>query len=158
MRILIPILTFLFIAVSCKNKNKLPAGILPQKKMQVVLTDLMRADQFLSNYILNKDTSLNKISESLKYYQQVFALHKITRDEFQHSFSFYKSHPVLFKTILDSISNPPKEAPTQLAVPVKTVDTVSAIPDTTNSGIKMNRPDTLVPGRKKKSIKLRLID
>jgi hypothetical protein len=59
---------------------------------------------------------------------------------------------------MDSISDPPKEAPTQLAVPVKTADTVSAIPDTTYSGIKMNLPDTQGIRRKKKEIKLRVID
>ena len=56
----------LFFAAGCKNKNGIPNSVLPQKKMQAILWDMMRADQFLADYILNKDSSLNKTTESLK--------------------------------------------------------------------------------------------
>ncbi len=113
---LLIVLAIIFTA-GCKNKNAVPNSVLPQKKMQAILWDMMRADQFLADYVLNKDSTLNKTTESLKYYQQIFAIHKTSKEEFQHSFSFYKSHPVLLKVMMDSISTPPSETAPVLAKP-----------------------------------------
>lgn len=99
----------LIVVLGCGKKNKIPGDVLPQKKMQAVLWDMMRVDQFLADYVLNKDSSKKKTTESLLYYQQVFAIHKISREEFQHSLAYYKTHPVLLKTIMDSISVVPKD-------------------------------------------------
>lgn len=156
MRSLLQILVFLFFTVGCKNKNGIPTGVLPQKKMQVILWDMMRADQFLNDYIINKDSSKNKTTESLKYYQQIFTIHKISKEEFQHSFSFYKSHPVLFKMILDSISTPPNEAPTQIAQPVVIKDTISYLSDSITPGYQKNLTDTVRFRKKEKPKSLRL--
>ena len=71
--------------------------ILPQKKMQAVLWDMMRADQFLTDYVLNKDSSLNKITESLKYYQQIFAIHKIT-GRISEKFFFLQVAPCIIES------------------------------------------------------------
>lgn len=103
---LLIMLVGLFIS-SCSGKEKIPRNLIPQKKMQAVLWDLMRADQFLSDYVLNRDTSLNKSAERLKYYNNIFSIHKISRENFQHSFAYYQAHPALFKMIMDSISTPP---------------------------------------------------
>ena len=88
MRISLLIALAVIFTAGCKNKNVIPNNVLPEKKMQEILWDMMRADQFLADYVLNKDSSLNKTTESLKYYQQIFAIHKTSKDEFQHSFSF----------------------------------------------------------------------
>ncbi|MBC7873755.1 MAG: DUF4296 domain-containing protein [Ferruginibacter sp.] len=106
-----------FLTGGCKNKNEVPGNVLSQKKMQAILWDMMRADQFLADYILNKDTTLLKKTESLKYYRQVFAIHQVSKEEFQRSFSFYQSHPALFRAIMDSIGAPPREATPGLAPP-----------------------------------------
>lgn len=74
--------------------------------MQAVLWDMMRADQFLADYVLNKETSINKDEERFKMYQQVFAIHKIDKTLYQRSLNYYQSHPDLLKVILDSISKP----------------------------------------------------
>ena len=95
-------LIILFIA-GCKDKNAVPGNVLPQKKMQAVLWDMMRADQFLADYVLNKDTSLKKKTESIKLYQQILTINGVSKEKFEQSFSFYKSHPLLLKVIMDSI-------------------------------------------------------
>jgi Domain of unknown function (DUF4296) len=95
---------FLFIA-GCKSKDAVPGNVLPQKEMQAVLWDMMRADQFLADYVLNKDTSLKKKTESIKLYQQILAINGVTKEKFESSFTFYKSHPLLLKVIMDSIVN-----------------------------------------------------
>jgi len=117
MRISLLIALAVIFTAGCKNKNVIPNNVLPEKKMQAILWDMMRADQFLADYVLNKDSLLNKTTESLKYYQQIFAIHKTSKEEFQHSFSFYKSHPVLLKAMIDSISKPPIETAPVFAKP-----------------------------------------
>ena len=105
---------FSLLIVSCKSKHAIPAGILSQKKMQAVLWDMMRADQFLANYVLNRDTSLNKKTESIKRYQQILEINQVSKEKFQHSFLFYKSHPALLKVIMDSIANIPVAPPEEI--------------------------------------------
>ena len=92
---------------SCSNKEKIPPDLIPQKKMQLILWDMMRADQFLTDFVLNRDTSLDKTGERLKYYNRIFSLHKISRENFQQSFHYYKQQPALFKMLMDSLSTPP---------------------------------------------------
>jgi Domain of unknown function (DUF4296) len=99
------IIYFSLIIAGCKSKDAIPGSVLPQKKMQAVLWDMMRADQFLADYVLNKDTSLKKKTESIKLYQQILAINGVTKEKFERSFSFYKSHPLLLKVIMDSIFN-----------------------------------------------------
>lgn len=146
-RLLIPLL--IFFLLSCKGKNKIPAGVLPQKKMQAVLWDIMRADQFLSDYVLSKDSGINKVTESLKYYEQIFAIHKTTKEQFQKSFSFYKDHPMLLKAIMDSINHASSVAPTQIVAPTSIAQPVTV----TDTNLKLQKPvrDTL---QKKKGLSL----
>ncbi len=136
------------IITGCKNKNRIPAGIIPQKKMQAVLWDMMRADQFLGDFVLNKDSSLDKRAESIKLYGQVFAIHHISKEQFGESFSFYKSHPALFKMMMDSLSQPKTEAPTDMIKQPVTRDSLQASPG------KMPPADTVIHFRKKKRMPL----
>jgi Domain of unknown function (DUF4296) len=133
----------------CKSKNAIPNSVLPQKKMQAILWDMMRADQFLADYVLNKDSSLNKTTESLKYYQQIFAIHKTSKEEFQHSFSFYKSRPVLLKAMMDSISTPPSDKVPTLAKPDSVTTSPTLKKDTGIKAPQKKLPDTSATLKKK---------
>lgn len=150
MKKLLLIGSILFLLIGCAGKNSIPSGVLPQKKMQAILWDFMRADQFLNGYVLNKDSSLNKKNESQKYYQQIFAIHKISREEFLFSFAFYKMHPVSFKPILDSISALPKIIPEETILPIEIKDRDSFQKDTFVPGPSKILPDT---NRVRKKIK-----
>jgi hypothetical protein len=121
---------FIFLA-GCGGKDKIPNGILPQKKMQAVMWDMMRADQFLSDYVLNKDSSLNRKTESIKIYQKIFLIHKINKEVFQRSFSFYQSHPALLKVIMDSLSKIPETITSDTVKPMPVKDTLQQKKDTT---------------------------
>lgn len=104
--------------------------------------DMMRADQFLNDFVLNKDSNLNKTSESIRYYQEVLAVHRISAKEFQKSFSYYRSHPVLFRAIMDSLSQAPGEAPTQIVKPAIIMDSLQSIPGKSvpvDSGFKIKK-------------------
>lgn len=103
---------------ACNKKNAIPGDVLPQKKMQAVLWDMMRADQFLTDYVMNRDTTANRDTESIKLYRAIFAIHHISKKEFQRSFVFYNEHPALLKPIMDSIAATKTDrAPGQSAKP-----------------------------------------
>jgi hypothetical protein len=72
--------------------------------MQWVLWDMIRADEFLNSYVLSRDTSLDKKTEREHLYGKVFGVHKISAEEFEKSFSFYRSHPDFLKNMLDSLN------------------------------------------------------
>ena len=139
---------FLIIITGCKNKNRIPADIIPQRKMQSMLWDMMRADQFLSDFVLYKDSGLDKRTESINLYRQVFTIHQVTKERFAESFSFYKTHPALFKVIMDSLSQPKSEAPTEMIRQPISQDSLQPSPR------KMQQADTVIHLRKKKVLPL----
>lgn len=133
---------FSLATIACNNKKG--DKVLPPEKMEAVLWDLMRADKFLSDYVLNKDTAKKIDSESIKMYNRIFAIHKITGEQFQKSFTYYKTHPDQLREIMDSISRPANAAPTEMVAP----QPVSPTQSTGDSAIK--RPDTTWPAKTKK--------
>ncbi len=92
------------VLLACSRKENIPDGILPEKKMQAVLWDIMRADQFLASFVLSRDTSLDKREESIKLYSRIFRVHTVTKEDFQKSMAYYSAHPELLKVLMDSVS------------------------------------------------------
>ncbi len=93
---------FVSMIFSCTGKSKPPDDVLPPLKMQELLWDLSRADQYTQDLILH-DT-LKKPSETNKeLYTQVFAIHKVTPAEFEKSYDYYKHHPNELRVMLDSL-------------------------------------------------------
>ena len=90
------------ILFSCGTKEKLPAGVLQPDKMQAVFWDVIRAEVFTNEFI-KKDSSKNAVAENLKLQQQVFAMHKVSSEDFYRSYDYYKTHSVAFKKIMDSM-------------------------------------------------------
>jgi hypothetical protein len=94
----------ILLIVSCRKKDRLPNGIITPPQMQSVLFDMMRADQFLNEYVFAKDSSAKLDSSCINMYARVMMLHNITREEFKRSFDYYNAHPSLLRDVLDSIS------------------------------------------------------
>ncbi len=67
--------------------------------------DMMLADQYLTDNIFNKDTTLNRNEESIKLYQQVFFIHKTSKEEFYKSLAYYRSRPDDLRVLFDSLEN-----------------------------------------------------
>ena len=134
------IIIFSFFFAGCKNSNKAPNNILPQAKMEALLMDMIRADKFLTDFVLIKDTSLNKDTMSIKLYQQIFRIHHISKEEFQRSFSFYRAHLDLFKTVLDSVYTKSNNvSTTNIYKPVSVIDTFRHLKDSLRNGKKIKR-------------------
>lgn len=92
----------LLFAIACNNDPKLPQDVLPQKKMEAVLWDILRADEMV-NLQYAKDTTINRLDSSTRLYQQVFALHATDAATFKKSFKYYQRHPELLKPVFDSL-------------------------------------------------------
>lgn len=92
----------LIIIVGILACNGRPSGVLEPKKMQDVLTDIIKADVFTQDFI-TKDTSLKPKVENAKLQKQIFAKHKVSREEFYKSYDYYLQHSDDMIPILDSI-------------------------------------------------------
>src|SRR6266498_4396198 len=96
------ILIFCVCIFSCKSS--IPKDVLPSKKMQAVLWDVMQADE-MAEYYSAKDCSFRELSKHADYYQKIFSIHKISKGDFTRSLVYYENHPVSFKPILDSMQS-----------------------------------------------------
>src|SRR5260370_27741477 len=119
------LLTLLFFYCSEKEKR---ANILSGNKMKEVMWDMIRADQYVSDFLM-KDSTRNQKEESVKLYEEIFHIHKITRQQFQKSLEYYSSRPDLFRPIIDSLAKRKNETPTQKNYPA-----------ITDSVIKLHKP------------------
>ena len=97
--ILLIVLVTLFISCS---KSKIPNGILEPEKMQAVFWDYMRADVYANEY-LRKDSGRDLQKESAKLQQQVFQLHRISREQFYKSYEYYLYNTNEMKIMLDTL-------------------------------------------------------
>ena len=98
---------FLFIILiisnfACIRDNKIPKDVIPQNQMRKIMWDLMRADAYVSAFIM-KDSTKNQKAESAILYEKIFDIHSTTRETFKKSLAFYESRPDLFKAISDSL-------------------------------------------------------
>ncbi|HWI91933.1 MAG TPA: DUF4296 domain-containing protein [Flavisolibacter sp.] len=96
------ILVIVILIFSCKLS--VPKDVLPPKKMQAVLWDVMQADE-IAEYYSVKDSTFHSLPKHAEYYQKVFSMHKITKEDFKKSLAYYESHPVVFKAVLDSLKS-----------------------------------------------------
>ncbi len=123
MRIGLVILFYLFLIIGCKSRNTTPRGIIPNDKMQMIIWDMIRADEYFLTTGLVNDTSLEKTSQRLNMYGQIFKIHKITKEEFKKSLSFYQTHPALLKTMMDSLNIRQKKISLEPKTPKSITDT-----------------------------------
>jgi len=97
------IISFLaFTIISCQSS--VPKNILPPAKMQSVMWDMMQADA-MAEYYASKDSALSELARHVNYYQDVLTLHKISKEDFKKSLSYYQSHPSQLKVIFDSLQS-----------------------------------------------------
>jgi hypothetical protein len=78
----------------CGDKKVANTAHLPQDKMEAVLVDLHLAEVYSSMVSDSLHESRSKDMDSLAvYYKDVFAHHNITREQFEESFEWYRTHP-----------------------------------------------------------------
>ena len=99
--VFLALMIFIF---GCTNTTKIPKDILSKKKMEVVLWDVIRAERFSTFFLLKDSASRNIQSDKFKLYDQVFSVHKVSKDDFIKSYKYYLSRPDIAKEIFDSIA------------------------------------------------------
>ena len=108
----------------CIRDNKVPKDVIPQNQMRNIMWDLMRADAYVTDFIM-KDSTCDKKVESIKLYEKIFSIHSTTRETFKKSLAFYQSRPDLLKVINDSLridekkSQNPDEKKPQIDTPLR---------------------------------------
>jgi hypothetical protein len=108
--------------ISCTDKDKIPAGVLPKDKMQKVLWDVIQAERFREAFI--RDSSKDLKAETFKLYAQVFEIHKVTKDEFVKSYKFYMSRPDIARDMFDSLATQANRRREEMYKP-KSLDTAN---------------------------------
>jgi hypothetical protein len=103
---------------SCREAR--PRDVLSFPEMRSVMWDMMRADQFMGDYIFGKDSLANKMAISSKWYGEILALHKVSQEEFKKSYQYYSSHPKLMRDLMDSVS---KQVDTSVTWQPRPIDT-----------------------------------
>jgi hypothetical protein len=91
----------MLVAFGCNNGNT--KYILPLDSMKIVMFDFLVADQW-NTIRMAKDTNFVKAKNNLKSYQQVLAVHRITKAVFDSSLHYYEQRPDIFKVLIDSVS------------------------------------------------------
>ncbi|HET9825960.1 MAG TPA: DUF4296 domain-containing protein [Chitinophagaceae bacterium] len=116
MKCLLGIVLAMIVTFSCSEKKN-RSDVLPEKKMREVMWDMIRADQYVSDFVL-RDSTKKKKEESVNLYEQIFNLHKITREQFKKSLEYYSSRPDLFRPIVDSLAVRKNELPPHPTRPI----------------------------------------
>lgn len=94
------VLVFLLMA-SCSNRSQ-KESLLGVEEMKKVMWDMMKADEWYLRESM-RDSTLKTKKENIRLYDQVFAIHGITRNQFYNSFKHYEAHPLQFKVLIDSV-------------------------------------------------------
>ncbi|MGG9971596.1 DUF4296 domain-containing protein [Ferruginibacter sp. SUN002] len=97
--VLLLVVTFLF---GC-NGGATSGEILSKKKMQQVWWDIIKADVYTTQ-ILRHDALKGIDTVNIKLQQQIFDLHKVSKESFYKSYAYYKDHPNEMQVILDSMA------------------------------------------------------
>lgn len=94
----------LVFALACSSKNTVPSHIIPPSKMQGILWDMFRVGNFVTSYQFPSDTTLQLNKEQIKWYNKVLHIHQVTEAKFKSSMQYYKDHPAILATMMDSLS------------------------------------------------------
>ncbi|QEH43738.1 DUF4296 domain-containing protein [Chitinophaga sp. XS-30] len=79
---------------ACGQADRVPGDVLPKEKMRDILLDMNVADVYG-----REQTDTVHIPDSIReqrvkqYYVQILQIHKVTREEFMHSYRYYEAHP-----------------------------------------------------------------
>ena len=101
MRNCFTILIFSLLIVACHSETTNEQSI-PMEKMKVVTWQLMKADELFTRKSVT-DSSWRNSKKNVEFYQQIFELNKVDRVQFYKQIIQLESHPVEFKTLMDSV-------------------------------------------------------
>lgn len=90
---------------SCELEDAAPPTNIPAKTMEKILYDMQMADVYSQS--VRKDTTQSygiKNQDSLaRYYNEIFAHHSVTYEQFNNTMQWYKEHPMNLDTIYNNV-------------------------------------------------------
>lgn len=99
-----PLLIIFVFFVACQSpKQKIPDGIIPPQKMELIMWDYVKADAYAAEF-LRKRPGIDDSLENMKMQQTIFRHYNITRQDFYKSYQYYCNNPKLFSDLMDSIN------------------------------------------------------
>lgn len=125
------LISLIVLTFGCIQDKKIPKDVLPQNEMRKIMWDLVRADAYVSTFIM-KDSTKNQKTESAILYEKIFDIHSTTQETFKKSLAFYQNRPDLFKAISDSLRSDERKAQEYPEIKKPALDT-------TNRKMKLNR-------------------
>lgn len=90
------------IIAACNSATKVPAGVIAINPMKELMWDIAKVETYANQHIARNSTK-NVRNETLNLYQQVFAIHKTSKEQFTESIKYYEAHPEKHKVLLDSL-------------------------------------------------------
>jgi hypothetical protein len=89
------------LSASCKFSSG-KQNILPVDTIKVIMWDLLRADELYIRLTI-KDSTAAKHKENIRMFEEIYAIHHVTKGQFDSSFKYYEAHPIIFKKLIDSL-------------------------------------------------------
>ena len=120
MKWFIRVFFILLFTSGCSDKKTVPRNILSPLIMQKVMWDMIRADEYVTDFIWKNDSAINRQEESIQLYEKIFKIYHITKQQFQKSLIFYREHPRFLKIIVDSLNT--KENILNRHIPLKVTE------------------------------------
>lgn len=95
--------TIIILAIAgCSGGNELPADVIAMKPMQRIVWDMIQADEAATQQSFG-DSTLNLKQASFRMYDQVFAIHKVSREQFFKSYRYYQGRPDLYRRLMTGV-------------------------------------------------------
>jgi hypothetical protein len=88
---------------ACSRRTDIPKDIIPPDSMQVIMKDVIMAEQYAGMYITRDTLRHDKVKANQDLLEAIFKMHHTTRASFKGSLEFYESRPDLNKKIFDSL-------------------------------------------------------
>lgn len=83
------------------NKNKVPEGIIKEKTMIELLTEMHTADAY---FTLITDYECDTMIGEINYtYTQIFKKHGTTKEQFERSLDYYSQNPKKFREMYEKV-------------------------------------------------------
>lgn len=102
MRLIASILIIIVTVAGCSGGNEIPADVIAIKPMQRLVWDMIQADEAATQQSFT-DSTLNLKQASFRMYDQVFAIHNVSREQFYKSYRFYQGRPDLYRRLMTGV-------------------------------------------------------
>ncbi len=90
---------FILFLFACKSKKK----VIEIPKMKLIMWDMVTADALVQQQFA-LDSIIDSTKKNVGYYNKIFALNNVSKEEYFDSYNYYTQHPNEMKILLDSLA------------------------------------------------------